>query len=52
MEENTYENKNPQKNGCADPKAKKFTYLCQEHSKLPKKNVRLKEKDLEVSHCY
>jgi len=37
------------KNGCADPKAKKFIYLCQKHSKSPTKNVRLKEKDLEVS---
>jgi len=34
-----------------NPKVKKFTYLCQKHSKSPTKNVRLKEKDLEVLHC-
>jgi len=45
------ETKIHKKNGCADLKAKKFTYLYQEHSKSPTKNVRLKEKDLEVSHC-
>jgi len=33
------ETKIHKKNGCADLKAKKFTYLCQEHSKSPTKNV-------------
>jgi len=39
MEENTYETKIHKKTECADPKAKKFTYLCQKHCKSQTKNV-------------
>jgi len=35
------ETKIHKRNGCADPKAKKFTYLCQEHSKSPTKKCEI-----------